>query len=163
MKLMFLRHGIAEDRSADGSDHSRRLTPEGKDLMRLEATGMVRAGIKPALILTSPLVRAVQTAEIVAEVLDMDDRLRQEARLGPGFTLEHLRTITVAHSDRRALMLVGHEPTLSVVVGQLIGGANVRMKKGSLAIVDVEEVEHGAGCLQALLPPSALAAASGDD
>lgn len=159
MKIMMLRHGIAEDVSPDGSDAKRCLTAEGVAEMRREAQGMRNLGLKPGVILTSPLVRAVQTAEIVAEALGMPEALRQEIRLGPGFSLQHLRTLFIAHGDHRAIMLVGHEPGMSVVTGQLIGGGAVRMKKGALAIISADEIEEGAGCLQALLPPSALMAA----
>ncbi len=155
MKLMFLRHGIAEDEGPDGSDFSRRLTDEGKREIEREAESMARIGLKPGIILTSPLARAVQTAEIVAKALGMTDRLREEPRLA-GFSLEHLRTIATAHSDRRSIMLVGHEPSFSTVVGQLIGGANVRMKKGALAVVEAEAITMGGGVLQVLAPPSVL-------
>lgn len=155
MKLIFLRHGIAEDRAPDGTDFSRRLTDKGEEEMRREADALARIGLKPGIILTSPLVRAAQTAEIVAHALGMADRVREEPRLA-GFSLEHLRTVVTAHSDRRSLMLVGHEPSFSTVVGQLIGGANVRMKKGGLAIVEADAITIGSGTLLALVPPAML-------
>jgi phosphohistidine phosphatase len=162
MRLLFLRHGIAEDVSPDGTDYSRRLTAEGIESMQTEAAGMARLNLKVELILASPLVRAAQTADIVALALGLRSRLREEMRLGLGFSLHHLKTIVGAYSDTRTLMLVGHEPGMSTVVGQLIGGADVEMKKGSLAIVDALEAEAGAGCLVMLAPPALLRRAGGD-
>lgn len=156
MKILLLRHGIAEDIAPDGTDFGRRLTAEGVAAMRREAKGMLKLGLRPGVILTSPLVRAVETAAIVAEALGIPDRVREEVRLGPGFCLAHLRTLALAHIEQKAIMLVGHEPAMSTLVGQLIGGANVRMKKGGLAIISADEIGEGMGCLQALLPPAAL-------
>ncbi|MBM3493121.1 MAG: phosphohistidine phosphatase SixA [Armatimonadetes bacterium] len=161
MKLLFLRHGIAEDRSRDGSDQSRRLTPEGVEVMRREAVAIARLDLRIGLILSSPLVRAYETADIVATALGMSDRLREEARLGLGFGLHHLRTIMGANTGQRSLMLVGHEPGMSVVVGQMIGGGEVEMKKGSLAIVEADHVEVGSGRLRMLVPASVLALGDG--
>jgi len=69
MKLYIFRHGIAEDVGPDGTDDSRRLTREGVDKTRKAAAGIARLGAKPDVILTSPKVRAAQTADLAAEVL----------------------------------------------------------------------------------------------
>lgn len=159
MKILLLRHGIAEEVAPDGTDFGRRLTETGIAEMRREARGMLKLGINPGVILTSPLVRAMQTAQIVGEVLGIPDAVRQEVRLGPGFSLQHLRTLALANDDQRTIMLVGHEPAMSMVAGQLIGGGAVRMKKGGLAIISADEIAEGSGCLQALLTPAALMAA----
>jgi phosphohistidine phosphatase len=158
LRLYFLRHGLA-DRSAysGGDDHERPLTGEGKQRMRREAEFMARLGVAPDLILTSPLVRARQTAEIVAARLGLTDRLRQEKRLGLDFDTERLAAILASlEGDHREIMLVGHEPSFSEVVGEITGGSLVVCKKGGLARVDLAAGQKPLGQLVWLLPPKAL-------
>lgn len=156
MLLYFVRHGIAEDASAGTPDPARRLTSEGIRKMEREAAGMARLGVAVGTLLASPLVRARETAEIIAEALGISDRLSISDELAGGFRLGALAQI-VSDCDRaRAIMLVGHEPTLSMVVGELIGGGCVTFKKGAMAVVETGRVEHGAGVLRMLLPPSIL-------
>lgn len=108
------------------------------------------------LIITSPLVRAQQTATIVADKLKMRAALTTDDRLGPNFGLDRLAKILSAHRKASALMLVGHEPGMSTTVGQLIGGAAIDFKKGSLACVDLTDASRLTGTLLWLVPPRVL-------
>ncbi len=158
-QLYFLRHGLADWPSWSGSDHERPLTEEGKRRMAREAACMERLGLDFDVILTSPLVRARQTAEIVAEQLGAGDVLREDIRLDGRFDVVELANILddLAATMTRVL-LVGHEPTFSLVIGAITGGSHVVCKKGSLARVDVMPGPALDGCLMWLLPPRVLVA-----
>jgi phosphohistidine phosphatase len=110
------------------------LSDAGAVAMAHEAWVLARLGLKPDLILTSPLERATQTAGIVASGLGLEDRLRTERSLGPGFGMKKLRRLLLEHSRAESIMLVGHEPELSTVVRKLTGG-HVVLGKGGLAHV----------------------------
>lgn len=157
MELYFLRHGIAAD--ADGSgDAARPLTSEGKERMRREAATLKAIGLDVDVVVTSPLVRARQTAEIVAEALDLRKRVVEDPRLGPGFDPERLAGILADHRDAGSVLLVGHEPTFSRTIAQLIGGdVALDVKKGSLARVDLPDPKRLRGTLVWLVPPKVLA------
>jgi phosphohistidine phosphatase len=156
MRLYLLRHGIAEEGGWNTPDHARRLTPEGAAQMRAEAEALRRMNLKLDLILTSPLVRARQTAEILADVLQMRNRLRDDPRLASGCRLGELQGIIADHRQAEQLLLVGHNPDLSILTGQLVGGANVGLQKGGIACIHIDRVEPGAGELEWLLTPSIL-------
>src|SRR2546421_79542 len=128
MKVYFLRHGIAEDVSPSGLDADRRLTREGIEEMERIARGLKRIGLKVDLVLTSPLPRAKETAEIVARALDAENRLEEENALAPGFGLGDLQRIVEERSGIDRLMLVGHNFDLPNVAGQLVGGAAIDLK-----------------------------------
>ena len=157
MKLYLLRHGPAGQRNEwTGDDFLRPLTDEGKQRMAHEAAALVKLDLGLDLIITSPLVRAYQTAEIVAKHLSLPDKLVKDDRLAPGFGLKELAQILQAHAAADALMLVGHEPDLSEMTSQLIGGGQVEFKKGSLACVDVPDIFTLKGELVWLLTPRLL-------
>ena len=80
MKLLFLRHGLADRSAWSGSDYERPLTPRGKERMRAEAETIASLDLGLDAILTSPLTRASQTAEIVADQLGLLDRLIEDDR-----------------------------------------------------------------------------------
>ncbi len=155
MKLYFLRHGLADWPNWDPArDHERPLTDEGAEKMRAEARMIQRLGLGLDAILSSPLVRAWQTAAPVAERLGL--ALVEEPALAPGFDVKRLRDVLPRYPDAGALMLVGHEPDFSRTIGQLIGGGRVAMKKGSLARVDLASVDPPSGELVWLLAPKVL-------
>lgn len=157
MQLYFLRHGRAVDpESWTGADFDRPLTKDGSERMAREAKTIARLVDDLDRILTSPLVRARQTADIVADELSLEDRVVEDERLGAGFDLENLRAILSDHNDGSVLMLVGHEPGMSATVSALIGGGSVEMKKGGLARVDLSNAEAQRGTLAWLTPPKVL-------
>jgi phosphohistidine phosphatase len=156
MKLYFLRHGLADRAEWDGDDFERPLTEKGKARMAREADTLAKLGLEVDLILSSPLTRARQTAEIVARRLGLADRLQIDERLSPGFALGALAKILEAQAKRQALLLVGHEPDFSETIGALIGGGQVLCKKGALARVDLCPEHPPRGHLVWLIPPSVL-------
>lgn len=158
LRLYFLRHGRADRSEYDGEDDDLRpLTEEGRRRMRIEADAIARLEPELDVVVTSPLLRAVQTAEIVAARLGRRDRLRVDAGLGPGFDLPALAALLAGlEGDHRNIMLVGHEPGFSEVVGELIGRAEVSMKKGALARVDLMPGRGPRGRLVWLLQPRVL-------
>ncbi len=157
MILYFLRHGLADDRAGWIADDTQRpLTKDGKDKMAQEAELFTRLSLGLDLIITSPLVRAFQTAQIVAQRLNIVDKLIQDERLAPGFDRQELSEILTAHPGVDTLMLVGHEPDFSETISDLIGGGRVVCKKGGLARVDVASQSPLAGELVWLMPPKLL-------
>ena len=159
MKLYFLRHGIAVAREAwNGSDETRPLTPDGTARMAQAAKGMARLGLEVDLILTSPLTRAVETADIAARALAKHDVLAQDSRLSPGFGIKELVNILSDHAKTKAMLLVGHEPDFSNTTAVLIGGGRLVMKKGGLALVEIKDEAIPRGELVWLLPPKVLGA-----
>jgi phosphohistidine phosphatase len=146
--LYFLRHAEAEDRGPSG-DASRPLTQLG--LQRARQVGVAFSSLQLPIdaILTSPLLRAVQTAERVADVLGVP--LSQETALGGQLVLEDVRRICKEQETLSALMLVGHEPDFSSIVGQLIGDARLEMKKGAIACVEANGIGRRTGVLRWLM------------
>jgi phosphohistidine phosphatase len=156
MILYFLRHGRADRSAWMGMDFERPLTEDGKERMVQEAESIHQLDLGPDVILTSPLVRAYQTAEIVAERLSMHDLLVVDERLEPGFGPGDLEEILEEYPQADEIMLVGHEPDFSETISYLIGGGTIVCKKGSLARVDLVDAGPLAGELVWLIPPKAL-------
>ena len=140
MKIYILRHGIAEDAAAGQSDSDRALTPEGRKKLRNVLRAGLEAGVEPGLILTSPLKRAVQTAQLAAEVLNYKgDLLRTEA-LEPGGHPRMVWDEIRVHKDEASILLAGHEPLFSSLTAYLLGCPDLQVdfKKGALACVEVD-------------------------
>jgi phosphohistidine phosphatase len=158
MDLYFLRHGLAGHSSQwEGDDWERPLTEEGRARLRQEGETMARLELVPALVLSSPLLRALETAQIVAQYLTNAPRVSVDKRLAPGFGPEQLAQILEAYAGSPSLMLVGHEPDFSATIGHLIGEGRVVCKKGGLAWVELPDLRTLRGQLIALIPPTMLA------
>lgn len=157
MKLYFLRHGLAGERSEwTGNDCDRPLTRQGKKRMAREAVRMKALKLNVAHIVSSPLVRAHQTAEIVARHLGLLDKLIDEELLKPGFDRGALKEILKRHAAEEAIMLVGHEPDFSSTISSIIGGGRITFKKGGLAYVNLPDRTTLTGNLVWLMPPAVL-------
>lgn len=157
MNVYFLRHGPAGDREQwQGDDFDRPLTGDGRARIAREGKALAKLDLGLDLLLTSPLVRAKQTAQIVAERLGMEDRLFEDARLGLGFDNDALASILHDRAGVGTLMLVGHEPSMSETIGRLVGGAAIDFKKGGLACVDLEDAQAARGTLTLLVTPRVL-------
>jgi phosphohistidine phosphatase len=142
MKLYFLRHGIADWPDWDPArDHERPLTKDGVKKMKEQAKTLADLDVKFDAVLSSPYTRAYQTADIVAGKLGME--VKTEPRLAPGFNRDKLQEIVASFGEEHALLLVGHEPSFSMVIAELSGGGRVQMKKGALARVDVNRDLQG--------------------
>ncbi|MEO6835252.1 MAG: histidine phosphatase family protein [Candidatus Tumulicola sp.] len=158
MRCYFLRHGIAVDPEQwPGKDFDRPLTGEGRARMGREAKTIAELDLNLDVIVTSPLERAKQTAAIVAEKLKLQDRLVEDSRLGLGFEPSRLGEVLRAHPGAGAMLLVGHEPGMSLTIGRVVGGARIDFKKGSLACVSFTDPSSLTGELAWLVPPKLLA------
>lgn len=155
MKIYFLRHGVAvEPGEWKGNDYDRPLTSDGRERMAREAKAIRKLELDLDVILTSPLVRAKETAEIVARELKITSK--EDERLGGDFDIATLEAILQGCADLKALMLVGHEPSMSSVIGRLVGVARVELKKGGLACVELPDASTLTGELLSLIPPKVL-------
>ena len=148
MQLYFLRHGEADWPHWTRPDDERPLTDFGKKEVRQVAKFLDRVKVKPNLVVTSPLPRALQTAEVAAEQLKT--KLRQDEVLEPGFGISELRTLLKRHGAK-VLMLVGHEPDFTSVISALTG-ASLKLSKAGVALVDLDP-ETEKGRLLWLFPP----------
>jgi phosphohistidine phosphatase len=146
MRLYFLRHGEADWPDWDKPDDERPLTKAGRREVHEVADFLARLKAKVDLILTSPLPRAAQTADAAGE--DLKVRVREEKLLAPGFKAADLTRLRRKYPEQ-VLMLVGHEPDFSEVIGILTGGT-IKLSKAGVALVDLK---GGKGKLLWLFPP----------
>lgn len=147
MNLYFLRHGIAIERDDPQAhdDDERFLTPRGVKRVRQAAGGLRALGIPFDAILTSPAVRARQTAEIVAAKLQHESELQELMDLRPESTVEHLLFGLHRLATKEHLLLVGHEPLLSRTVARLLTGEkdnslDLSLKKAGLCHVEIDQL-----------------------
>lgn len=163
MNLYILRHGIAVDHGTPGfsNDADRPLTPEGERKLQRIAKAMQALDLGLDLILTSPYLRARQTAEGVAAVLKLRKKLEFTYTLTPGGSKEQL--VELINRRRPApenVLLVGHEPYLSELVSLLVSGKegfSVVLKKGGLCKLTLESVKRGrCAALAWLLTPKQM-------
>jgi phosphohistidine phosphatase len=154
MKLCFLRHGEADWPNWDKPDDERPLTERGRKEMKRVANFLERLKFSADAILTSPLPRASQTAEIVAKRLGIE--LKTDPALAHGFNVERLRRL-LDKADADCVMVVGHEPAFSEVIKELTGG-EIKLSKAGVALL---EVNRGctSGTLLWLFPPKIAKAA----
>jgi phosphohistidine phosphatase len=143
--IYLLRHGDAEEGNGDGA--ARRLTPKGERQARAAGKVLTATNAKIDACLTSPKVRAKDTACLTCEALSLEPEITEELRGGP------FDSASLA-AGRGNVLLVGHEPDLSNEVARLTGG-RLRLRKGGLAIVD-------GSTLTALLRPRDLIALAGE-
>ena len=141
MKLYVMRHGPAEDESASGRDFDRALTPSGRDRVRHVARTLVELDEAPREIVSSPLVRALQTAEIVAAATELShrgERVSARRELAPGGPVERLVSELAADAHRRVL-ITGHEPDLSQFVAEVSGHVlPAGLEKGMIVALSIE-------------------------
>ncbi|PWU16803.1 MAG: phosphohistidine phosphatase SixA [Verrucomicrobia bacterium] len=163
MTLYILRHGLAGE-SGDPRyprDSERPLTPKGKRKMGCIAEAMKRLDISLDIILSSPYVRARQTAEIVAKRFKARRRLSLLEALTPDGSpeelVEHINTLDVPHET---VLLSGHEPYLSRFISVLIAGnpdLAIELKKGGLCKLEIETLRYDrCACIQWLLTPAQM-------
>ncbi len=156
MQLIFFRHGPAGSKTEwRGPDAERPLTDDGRAVVAQAADLLARSGIRVDAVLTSPLTRARETAEIAAAALGCADRMADDERLGHGLDRTRLSAIVAEHAGAEVIVLVGHEPEFSATIAQITGGTVV-VKKAGIARVDVDE-QSLRGVLVWLLPPRVFA------
>lgn len=142
MQIYLLRHGIAEDARPGQIDADRALTSEGIKRLREILRRAKTASVAPSLIVTSPYVRARQTAELAAEILGYEDPLTPTPKLvpmaSPHETWAEVRTLR----GEPSVLLVGHEPHMGLFTGFLLGTPELRIdfKKGAIVRIDIPDL-----------------------
>lgn len=149
MNLFLLRHGIAVERGTPGfeNDALRPLTPKGRRQLRRVAVAVRTMELRFDVVLSSPLVRARQTAEVVAKELRLKRRLKTAEELSPGGSAKKLvQKINLLKTVPENLLLVGHEPDLGELISLLVTGktgAGFALKKAGLAKLEIESLTVG--------------------
>jgi phosphohistidine phosphatase len=161
MEIYLVRHGIAEDLPPGGKDADRALTPEGKRKLREVLLLAKAVDMTPEVILTSPYVRARQTAEIAAQLLHHKSKPVECRALIPGGDPREVWEDIRTHKDARAVLLSSHEPLTGYLIAFLLSAPNliVDVKKGSVTRIDVEQLgPQPRGVLKWILTPKMAAA-----
>ena len=157
-ELHLIRHGLAEERGdAWPDDNKRPLTADGIASMRKEGRGLARLGVALDVILSSPLVRARQTAELVAAALDPRPSLITVDSLAPDGTYAAIINDLEKHARKTNIALVGHEP-IGELASRLIGSRHaLEFKKGAVCRIDLDGIPPaGPGKLRWMLTPKIL-------
>lgn len=140
MEIYLLRHGIAEDARAGQSDSSRALTDEGRDKLARVLRRAAGAGASPSLILSSPLRRAIETAEVAAREFSYKGKIVQTHALVPEASPFDLWEEIRSRREEPSVLLASHEPLMSSAVAFLLHSPSlhVDMKKAALVRVDCD-------------------------
>jgi phosphohistidine phosphatase len=157
LQLYLLRHADAGDPAAwRGNDAERPLSKKGRRQAVWVGRWLQGQRKLPGVVVTSPKVRAAQTAGLATEGSSVTPIV--DERLAAGFGLEDVAGIVRDHApEARRVMLVGHDPDFSELASELVGG-KIELKKGAVARIDLAgAVQPGAGTLRWLVPPEALA------
>jgi phosphohistidine phosphatase len=163
MELYLLRHGIATEhgKRIRGGDTQRPLTPKGRRKMCRIAKAMRRLDLSFDLVLSSPLLRARQTADIVVEEFKLAGRYKLSSALAPeGDPRDLIRDLKRLHRSSSNVLLVGHEPYLSTLMATLLGGQpviDINLKKGGFCLLSIDSLQHGrCATLEWLLTPGQM-------
>ena len=158
-ELYLIRHGLAEDRGDAWPDDTKRpLTGKGISSLRKSARGLSRLGVSFDVVLTSPLVRAKQTAEVVAAALEARPPIVTIESLSPDGAYQALLEDLAKQSRRARIALVGHEPGLGELAARLAGSRRpVEFKKGAVCRIDVDALPpEEPGTLRWFLTPKIM-------
>jgi phosphohistidine phosphatase len=161
MRLYIVRHAIAALQGVPGiRDDDRPLTEEGIEKMRKAARGLRMLAYLPEIILSSPLIRATQTAEILLKEFGKGELEITDTLAPAGSRADLYRKIEAYGKKYTSLMLVGHQPSLGEIAGEISWGSSecyVEFKKGGACVIELKTL-HGipTGNLIAFLPPSVL-------
>jgi phosphohistidine phosphatase len=163
MYLLFIRHAIAaqlggqvtrNEARDEARDENRPLTTQGERRFRLVARALVRLLPRPKAILTSPLLRARQTAELAAEAWGNPTPVVVPALLDgdwPG-----IRRTLADYGDQDAVALIGHEDWMSALTARLLGSKSRKAfgyRKGGVALIELDNPETCRGTLHWFIPP----------
>jgi phosphohistidine phosphatase len=158
-ELYIIRHGLAEDRGDAWPDDAKRpLTEEGATKWRKASRALAHTGLIVDIVLTSPLMRARQTAEIFAAAFSPHPALVTVDALAPDGSLAGVITELEKHARRKRIAIVGHEPGVGELAGRLAGMRQaLEFKKGAICRIDVEALpSKSPGTLRWFLTPKIL-------
>jgi len=159
--IYLVRHGVAADQGPEfPNDDDRPLTSEGIERMRVQTAGLKELRVGLDRVLTSPLVRAAQTAEILASGVGCRAPLVAVDALRPGGRYDALMAALGRLGTDRAIALVGHMPSIGEIAARLIGAEEpLAFKKGAVCCIETDELPpSGAGQLVWFMPPRVLRA-----
>ena len=162
MHIYLLRHGIAAPANEDNqfSDAKRALTPEGATKMREVTAGLKKLGVTFDLVVSSPLLRAKETADIIVEGLKIKEPTREWKQLEPDGSIEELMSQLQKHQQKGSVLLVGHQPFMGFLACYLVFGSDkvsLAFKKGGICCIRVDDLRlKSAGELVWMLPPKIL-------
>ena len=159
VELYIVRHGLAEERGGAWPDDAKRpLTGKGMARLRKEARGLQTIGVAFDVILTSPLVRARQTAEILGAGLEPRPHLVNIESLSPDGSYAAVMSDLAKHSKHERIALVGHEPSIGELAARLVGSRHpLPFKKGAICCIAVDSLPPaGPGALRWFLSPKLL-------
>jgi len=160
-EIYLIRHGLAEERGDSWPDDAKRpLTDEGISRMRKSVRGLSRLGVTLDVVLTSPLVRARQTAEILAAGVSPRPSLISAESLAPDGSFAAVIADLEKHVRKGRIALVGHEPGIGELAARLIGSRHaIEFKKGAVCRIDLATIPpSGPGDLRWLLTPKIMRA-----
>jgi len=158
-QIYLIRHGIAEERGPAWPDDSKRpLTEKGISRLKKSTRGLVALGVSFDVILTSPLVRARQTAEAVAAGFDPKPSIVNIDSLAPDGNYQAVLADLAKHARRSSIALVGHEPSLGEHAAHLVGSRQAfEFKKGAICRIDFDSLPPGGpGILRWFMTPKML-------
>lgn len=148
LKIMIFRHGEAEERRPGIPDEERRLTEKGRK--DIEAVAKILPW-KPSRVYTSPLIRAIETAKIVSKIYNVEVVVTHI--LKPEITsIESIKSLNLVDG----VVLVGHSPSIEVLISSLIGGGSIKLKTGAVAGIELDGVCIGCGHLVFLIIPDIM-------
>lgn len=156
--LVLLRHGVAEDIDSRPTDDERELTTAGRADADLAAQGLVALGIRPDVVVSSPLIRCHQTAEMVARAAGCP--LHDDPRLAPGMTTDDLLDLVIDFPDAHVIVACSHQPGLTYALSDITGCGEIGFHRPQAAVISLTSPRPGGGSLVALLPPRVLRAAA---
>ena len=140
VEIYLIRHAIAEERGEKWPDDTKRpLSADGIARMRKAAKGLVRLGVHFDVVLTSPLVRTRQTADIVASAYEHRPPIVLAESLAPEGEYADVLADLQKHAKRSRIAAVGHEPNIGELAARLIGArAPLEFKKGAICRIDFD-------------------------
>lgn len=156
MEILLLRHAVAAEARPGQADAERPLTAEGKQKLQALLRRLRKAGVRPALILTSPYLRARQSAEIARGILAPDAILVPARALAPGSAPQEAWDEIRLYADQPSVLCASHEPLCSQLAAFLLGAPEmaVDFKKGAVMRIDVESASpRPKGALRWLVSP----------
>jgi phosphohistidine phosphatase len=157
MEIYLLRHAAAEDAPPGMKDADRALTTEGREKLKRVLKRARHAGVEPGVILSSPLRRALETAEMVAEALGYRRKIVQTETLVPNASPYDVWQEVRSRKEEGSVLLASHEPLMSATVALFLANPAmlVDMKKSALVRVDVERFgPEPKGILKWMLTPA---------
>jgi phosphohistidine phosphatase len=163
MNLYLMRHAIAVESDENTEDSQRPLTEKGRKRLGKIARNLVKLDLTFDLILTSPYLRARQTADVVADVLNLKAKqVLVSENLAPLGLVDQLLEEINAHESIEFLLIVGHQPFLSQLIGMLVAGdasLSIEMKQAGLCRLSIENLIYGrCATLEWLMTPAQLTA-----